>query len=294
MRHASFRRAFAAAVFLAAPSLALAQGVPYALGDSANYQEGCYDPCKCPLEIAPIGGTFELTYTHADLFTAYYDVDNVDWVIGLGTQILSVKGDGTYEFGGDFALTHRLQLDLSIDGGPEQHFDSGYVIVGDGNFFPAIDITISLNGMVCFDQVFDLIAFPTAVGTPYCDNLPNSTGLPSKLHVEGSPVVFDNDFTLVAEQAPPSVPGLFFFGSGHTAQPFGDGVLCVLPPLKRIQPPAGTSAAGIATRELDLTLPPAAGAIAPGTSWDFQFWFRDGAGGPAGFNTSDGYHVSFL
>jgi hypothetical protein len=31
----------------------------------------------------------------------------------------------------------------------------------------------------------------------------------------------------------------------------------------------------------------------PGTSWNFQFWYRNPAGGGAGFNLSDALHVDF-
>jgi hypothetical protein len=33
--------------------------------------------------------------------------------------------------------------------------------------------------------------------------------------------------------------------------------------------------------------------IQPGTSWNFQFWYRDPAGGGAGFNLSDAVMIPF-
>jgi len=45
---------------------------------------------------------------------------------------------------------------------------------------------------------------------------------------------------------------------------------------------------------LDITNPPeASGQIFAGSTWNFQFWYRDPLGGPAGFNFSDGLEVPF-
>jgi len=34
-------------------------------------------------------------------------------------------------------------------------------------------------------------------------------------------------------------------------------------------------------------------AVNPFSTWNFQFWYRDPLGGPAGFNFSDGLEVMF-
>ena len=46
---------------------------------------------------------------------------------------------------------------------------------------------------------------------------------------------------------------------------------------------------------LDITDPPSpSGQITVGSSWNFQFWYRDPAGpGGTGFNLSDGLHAIF-
>ena len=50
-------------------------------------------------------------------------------------------------------------------------------------------------------------------------------------------------------------------------------------------------------RALDFTAPPTnagGGQINPGSTWNFQFWFRDPMGpGGNGFNLSDGLQVDF-
>jgi hypothetical protein len=47
---------------------------------------------------------------------------------------------------------------------------------------------------------------------------------------------------------------------------------------------------------LDLSSPPFSsgpGAVTSGDERNFQFWYRDPAGGPSGFNLSDGLQVNF-
>ena len=44
---------------------------------------------------------------------------------------------------------------------------------------------------------------------------------------------------------------------------------------------------------LDFSTPPRSGGlIQPGSSWNFQFWYRDSAGGN-GFNFTDALSVNF-
>ena len=48
------------------------------------------------------------------------------------------------------------------------------------------------------------------------------------------------------------------------------------------------------THALDLSDPPsAAGLITPGSTWNFQAWFRDPTDGLAGYNFSSGLQVTF-
>lgn len=275
-------------------ALAAPAQVSYELESDSSYTQGCYPPCLCPIFLAEsFSGTFDLEFVNAtaDGF-AHYALTNIDWSVRVGSNTLSIVGAGTYSLGGQFALLQRLELDLATDGGELEHFDSG--LLPASGAFPEIDISLSMNDMFCFDKVLDLSARPAETGTPYCDAAPNSAGLIATTRATGSPVVLQNDLTLVTEMAPPRVPGLYFFGAGQTSQPFGDGILCVNPPLIRIQPPVGTDAAGAVSMPFDTTSFPASLLIAPGTTWNFQFWYRDLLGGPAGFNLSDAYEISFL
>ena len=77
---------------------------------------------------------------------------------------------------------------------------------------------------------------------------------------------------------------------------FGNGVQCVKGGLFRLGPPLLIDSLGNAHRALDMTVPPLSagpGQVTPGSFWQFQFFYRDAAGGGAQFNTSDAVSILF-
>ena len=72
---------------------------------------------------------------------------------------------------------------------------------------------------------------------------------------------------------------------------FGNGYRCVGGSVYRLSAQAANSF-GEADRLLDLAHMPN-GQIVPGQPWNFQFWYRNPAGGGAGFNLSNGLSVTF-
>ena len=129
--------------------------------------------------------------------------------------------------------------------------------------------------------------------TNYCIGAPNSVGPGSVLFPEGTPSVSLNDFDIRATGCPPGQFGIFFFGPDPIQIPFGNGFRCVGGGIVRFLPPILVGAAGEALLDLDVTAPPASGAIVAGSLWNFQFWYRDPAAGGAAFNLSDGLSVRF-
>ncbi len=131
----------------------------------------------------------------------------------------------------------------------------------------------------------------------HCMARPNSAGPGARLTATGTLDVVRNDMRLEVERGPASVPGLFFYGSQAISVPFGDGTRCAGGSVFRLFPPASTDPSGRATRAVDLSAPPAgsgAGQIQPGSTWYFQFWFRDPQGpGGSGFNLSEGLRLVF-
>ena len=133
--------------------------------------------------------------------------------------------------------------------------------------------------------------------TNECSGAAHSAGPGARMNYRRSLSIALNEFRLRVEDAPAGNTGLFFYGPNAIDVPFGDGRRCVGGTTARLSPPAPTSAGGTLQRQLDFTQgPPASGAsaITPGSTWRFQFWFRDPAGpGGSGFNLSDALRVTF-
>ncbi|HJP00462.1 MAG TPA: PQQ-dependent sugar dehydrogenase [Planctomycetota bacterium] len=133
------------------------------------------------------------------------------------------------------------------------------------------------------------------VSSNFCQSTPNSTGTRASISSNGQCSVSDNAFVLTAASVPDQ-PGVFFYGDGQAGGgagvPFFDGFRCVGgTSLIRLGVTAGSG--GQASYALDFTALPPAGQISPGSTWYFQFWFRDPAGSGTGVNLSDGLGVTF-
>ena len=137
----------------------------------------------------------------------------------------------------------------------------------------------------------------TELATNYCTATPNSSGSPAAMSVSGSYSVAANDLVLHAAPLPAGQLGMFFYGGGAGASVLGNGLLCVdqnAGGLARLGVVAA-GGGGELSAPLDVTAPPTPAAqITAGSTWYFQAWFRDPAGGGAGFNLSDGLEVTWL
>lgn len=125
----------------------------------------------------------------------------------------------------------------------------------------------------------------------YCPPTANSTGEPAIIEYDGSFSLSANQFILSASGLPPGVPGIFFFGTGQTSVPFGNGTRCVGNTQRLVKIPAATAAGTLAV-QLDTTTPPLS-SIVPGIPYYFQLYYRDPMGGGAGFNTTDALCIVF-
>lgn len=129
--------------------------------------------------------------------------------------------------------------------------------------------------------------------TNYCVGAPNSAGPGATMSWNGSQNVNDNSFTLFAAGCPSKQFGYFFYGSGQQQTAVGNGFLCVAGSQLFRLPVVKTDDFGLGVINVDFTNLPNNGDIFNGTTWNFQFGYRDNAGGGAGFNFTDGLSVTF-
>lgn len=141
----------------AAAQTASSDVLTYKLEKTSRFETGCFSMCECPIVTHPIQGTFHLRQTGFDPLFTYYEISDVSWVVSNPNTYLTLRGSGTYRVGGEFALQHQLTLDLSIEGEPSRHFDSG-LLLGGGEF-PRILIDVSLHqDTACVDTVIHVDA----------------------------------------------------------------------------------------------------------------------------------------
>jgi hypothetical protein len=136
---------------------------PYQLVKGSTYERGCYDPCDClpPGPPQPVVGMFSLVPLYDNSLFAEYAMVGLRWTVQSDIPSvppnLPIYGVGTYKVGGEVAVQQRMRADLRVGDEDSARFDSGLVIGGNG-FPEVIDITISRNGMVCFDTVIHVAA----------------------------------------------------------------------------------------------------------------------------------------
>lgn len=309
-----------AAFFLALSALPSRAQVPgpvhYRLESTSAYTEGCYDPCLCPIFFAGVpSGTFVLQYTFSD--PAGYDhylVNNVDILVDLGGVTRHALGSGQYRRGGAVAVQEQMTLDLSVNGAPFDHFDSG--LVTPAAAFPRIEITVSINGMYCYDKVYSIVSAPNAAGVGYCYGDGSGTACPcgnagapgngcasfingagANLTGIGKPSL-GSDAVVLAATGVPNGPGLFFQGTqrtnGGAGAVFGDGLICASGVITRLKVVVAVNSESRVPEASDPPLSVMGGITAPGT-FVYQTWYREASlfCTSATFNLTNGYAVSW-
>jgi hypothetical protein len=142
-----------------ADPLGAGSGAIFRMGGDSSFQEGCFDPCLCPiLNQQPVVGTLKLVYAGQINGIHTYSVQDVNWRVesSSGLAPLRVTGSGVYRIGSPNPITvlqHRMELELEVGDDPAQRYDSGWVNFTQ-NTPNGIDITVSLHGMFCWDRVF--------------------------------------------------------------------------------------------------------------------------------------------
>jgi hypothetical protein len=151
--------------------------------------------------------------------------------------------------------------------------------------------------LIVDNLVFDSCGPPPSY---YCPATPTSNlGLVAQIEYSGSTYLSANAGQITIRDAASQSPGLFLCGPNQGQVPFGNGVLCIGAPRLRLPPVVITTKTnlpftngGFAARTLDFNAAPL-NQITPGSSWNFQLWFRDQKAGGAGFNLSRAANVTF-
>lgn len=155
---------------------------------------------------------------------------------------------------------------------------------------PGFDVATGWGRINAYQAV---LAADACSGSTYCTSVANSTGAASTISYSGSLSISTNDTVLAAEALPLSQNGVFFYGPGQQQAAFGIGWLCVTGPHQRLAI-VNSGAGGMVDTWLDVTNPPQAnGQITSGSTWYFQYYYRDPAAGGVAFNTSDAVVLTF-
>lgn len=200
-------------------------------------------------------------------------------------------------------LDYLAHQDSIIDSVVESVFDSNStplaLLPPELSGFPnplSVSTTASDHKAVIVDY-----RFPDSCQDPqgFCVSTGNSSGNSATMAFTGTSSIAANNLTLVVSGAPVNTFGIFFYGAGQTFTAFGNGFRCVSgggAGIFRLAPAQQTNLFGDALRFVNYNAAPAnagAGQLTSGSTWNFQFWFRDVPAGGAGFNLSDGLEVTF-
>jgi hypothetical protein len=131
-----------------------------------------------------------------------------------------------------------------------------------------------------------------AAPTSFCVTSPNSVGPGATIGSSGTTSIAANNLVLTASGCPANKTGRFIYGMNATQQPLGNGFQCVGSPFFRL-PALTTSASGTASFAVNYGSLPVGGQITVGSTWRFQFWYRDPPAGGANFNLSNGESATF-
>ncbi len=127
------------------------------------------------------------------------------------------------------------------------------------------------------------------IGWKYCTANPNSTGSPADLSAAGSASSRAGDLMLTSSPVP-NQAGIFFHAANPSQIPFGNGFLCTTGGILRGAIVMGVG--NVATYTYDNSDAKHTLSAFIGSTRNFQYWFRDPAGGGSFFNTSNAVSVA--
>ncbi len=185
------------------------------------------------------------------------------------------------------------------------HVDTGQQVfdhheVGPNPFYQWCDgVVASANKVAAVGQHnsqagWFTLADATPFFTSYCTSTVNSSGRAATIRALGDAAVSHNNLKLFVEGAPALTRGHFRYGTAQQQAPFGDSFSCVggsVFVLRRVVTTNIANAGFLPLNYAAQTVP--AFVIQPGSTWHFQFTFRDLAAGGTGFSSSDAMTITF-
>jgi hypothetical protein len=221
-----------------------------------------------------------------------------------------ISGFGVWLYDDMQAVNHSFTMRVTTSNG--QSFTSGLLsnpctapgvvegFIGVHSNTGIVEVVIESTGGGYFEMDnIQMIEMPS-IGAPYCGPaVLNSTGQPGVIRAFGSTVTGSGQVMLEARELPHLQFGYFLnsMSQGSVANPAGSqGVLCLSGGIGRYAAQVvNTGPLGVATLVLDpaqTPTPTGSVAIAPGDTWNFQFWFRDGNPTPTS-NFTDAVSITF-
>ncbi|MCB9914881.1 MAG: hypothetical protein H6828_06980 [Planctomycetes bacterium] len=173
---------------------------------------------------------------------------------------------------------------------------AGHVHVGSGvPWGKAQDaVEVTLRTVIHYvDTIVDPTVLPVDL---YCPTTTNSAGTGAMLTTAGSTSISANSLRFLVTDTPPSAAGLLLYSAGQASVPWGNGTRCIANPFVRVNPVGASNAQGFVDRAVDLSSSPlgaGTAAVTAGSTWYFQYAFRDVAGGGALFDSTNGAAVTF-
>jgi hypothetical protein len=112
--------------------------------------------CDRPTILAPMSGSFSLRLVDSNPLFTRYALENISFTAGAGFRTYVIRGNGTFQIGGEVALLQTMSLQVQIDDGVSNklcYFTNASPIVN--RRWPMIDIALDqTNGT--FTQTYSL------------------------------------------------------------------------------------------------------------------------------------------
>lgn len=216
--------------------------------------------------------------------------------LGLNAFICFSQSAGGFVSGFIAYLGMWYQDMHSSPSDPARCVAAGHVHIGPGVPWPTAQRAAEVTLRTVIHHV-DATLDPTCQMVDlYCQTSTNSVGAGAMLTTTGSTSISANNLRFLVNGAKPNQSGLLVYGANQTQVPFGAGKRCIASPIQRLGPIVQTDAEGFVDRAVDFMLPPLAfgpNAVAAGSSWNFQFFYRDPPAGVSTYNATNGAHVTF-